>query len=295
MKRHDPLWAIVISMDSFADEPLIDDVDEPAVDPRPIETRMEETLARAARLTRSERIMVCVSKPGKKRWAERLADLPPRNVIVQPYDRGTAPAMLLPFFHVFRRDPSAKVLVMPAHHHVDDERILDSALLEAASETPNRDNRAVLLGMAPDGAREATWILPSETTVGPTREIALIDRAPAGAGFEERGAMVMSGILATHTSAMLRLFDHALPGLLRTFLVNLRGQSLWSQETLSNLYRFLPKKDLIRDLLLPSAEICRVLPVEPCGFRDLSSADSPDQGAVLRSSDAGLAVAARSE
>src|SRR5436853_160126 len=71
-----------------------------------------------------------------------------------------------------------------------------------------------------------------------------------------RGGLIYSGVLAANTSAVLRLFDHSLAGLLRSFLVNLRGQSLWSTELLTALYRFIPRKDLRRDLLLPAAEIC---------------------------------------
>jgi mannose-1-phosphate guanylyltransferase len=51
-------------------------------------TLLETTLARARKIAPPERIVVIVARQHRKWWETELADLPDRNVIVQPENRG---------------------------------------------------------------------------------------------------------------------------------------------------------------------------------------------------------------
>jgi mannose-1-phosphate guanylyltransferase len=281
MGKHDPLWMIVLAVETGSDavsDELHDSQSAGEGAATPLDTQLGATLARASRIAPKQRIIVSISRHARKRAEKRLASHAAENIITQPFDRGTAAGALLPFFHIFRRDPMAKVLVLPTNQFVEHESVFTRGLLEAAAATPDRDNRAVVLGMTPGGdEHDRVWIVPSERGVASTREIVGFSVNPPvelRAHLIEQGALINSSVFAANTSALLRLYDNALPGLLRSFLVNLRGQSLWSTELLAKLYRFIPKKDLVRDLLLPSAEICRVLPVPACGWIDLGKPDA---------------------
>jgi mannose-1-phosphate guanylyltransferase len=85
---------------------------------------LRQTIERAAALAPRAQIAVVVAEAHRAFWRDELADLPAENVLVQPEGRGTAPGILLPALHVARRDPGAKLAVLPSDHHVENEAAL---------------------------------------------------------------------------------------------------------------------------------------------------------------------------
>jgi mannose-1-phosphate guanylyltransferase len=231
-------------------------------------------------------------------WSSADCGALEQNMIEQPYDRGSAASILLPFFAIFRREPSARVLVVPAHHTVECDDVLTAAMLEASHATPGNDNRAVLLGIEPEQRhRDYPLIVPAQHMQDEgTRDVVSIEDvedADVRSFLIERGALVSSQIFVAGTSAMLRLYDHALPGLLRSFLTHLRGQETPSRELLQGLYRFLPRREAHTDLLRSSAEVLRVARVDRCGFIDLERA-KVEQAREQAAAQVRSALAARS-
>src|SRR5437762_5691423 len=92
---------------------------------------LEEALQRAAAVARIERISTVVAEQHADWWCRSLAGLPPANVFVQPQNRGTALGILLALLHIFERDPHARVVILPADHHVGVEPVLARALGQA--------------------------------------------------------------------------------------------------------------------------------------------------------------------
>ena len=78
--------------------------------------------------------------------------MPRRNVIVQPQNRGTAIGLLLPLLHIARRDPHARVVILPSDHYVRDEAVLARALRRAVTRLANDAENLWLLGIAPEEA-----------------------------------------------------------------------------------------------------------------------------------------------
>ena len=100
------------------------------------ETLLRGALRRAAAIVRWPRILVVVAERHRRYWSQALADLPQENIIVQPRNRGTAAGILLPVLDiVLHRDRDARVLVLPADHHVGSEAVLRRGLLAAVSVT----------------------------------------------------------------------------------------------------------------------------------------------------------------
>src|SRR5437016_8599056 len=58
------------------------------------ETLLEQTRRRVAALAPSERVLVVVVRAHERFYAPLLADVPSRCVVIQPENRGTAPAIL---------------------------------------------------------------------------------------------------------------------------------------------------------------------------------------------------------
>jgi mannose-1-phosphate guanylyltransferase len=103
----------------------------------------------------ASRILVVVVEQHRRFWRETL--------VVQPLNRGTAPGVLLPALDILlRRDRDARLLVLPADHHVESEDVLRRAMLAAARVVCRPGAPLALLGMVGEDAdREYGWILPS--------------------------------------------------------------------------------------------------------------------------------------
>src|SRR5262245_15247420 len=95
-----------------------------------------ETLARVEKVVSKKRIVVVATEETGRARSEEPCALPPENCLELPCDRGTPAAALLAFFHVFRKEPTSRVLLIPAHHRVKNERSFLEALEAAAECTP---------------------------------------------------------------------------------------------------------------------------------------------------------------
>ncbi|MGH9886306.1 MAG: sugar phosphate nucleotidyltransferase, partial [bacterium] len=183
---------------------------------------LRQTLERAAALVPRDQIVVVVSEAHRAFWRDALADVPARNVVVQPANRGTAPGILLPVLHVCREDPAAELLVLPSDHHVEDEATLRRAFVSALRDLRADPGRLILLGITPDAAdAQYGWIVPGRRLRGDTRAIELfVEKPPAdrASTLFARGALWSSFLFACRASTLLETYELAEPGLLRAFM-----------------------------------------------------------------------------
>lgn len=107
-----------------------------------------ETVRRLGPLVDLSRVLVICNALHEGRTRELLPGLPPGNVVGEPVGRNTAACIGLAALLIRRRDPEARVIVLPADHFVGDEEeflcTLDRAL------TACRGGHLVTLGIAPD-------------------------------------------------------------------------------------------------------------------------------------------------
>jgi len=239
------------------------------------ETLLERTFGRARRLAAPGQIVSVVAK-GHRLWWEYLLDGPEgRNLIIQPENRGTAVGILLPLLHVFRQDPTATVAILPSDHYVSREDVLHESLARLAQAVHAGGNEVVLLGMTaehPD--TELGWIVPETDALGaavPIRTFVEKPRADQAAHLMAQGALWSSFVMAGRVSAFFGLFERTFPWLLRTFLLNLRGDAGWSGRALEELYHQLPSLDFSRDIVESVPELARVLRAPSCGWSDLGT------------------------
>ena len=108
------------------------------------------TVERAASLLPMDRIVPVVALQHRRFWESELADFPPENIVTQPQNKGTAAGILLPLMHIVRRDHSARVLILPCDHFVENEALLREAVITGLQVALRHDNRVVLLGMRPE-------------------------------------------------------------------------------------------------------------------------------------------------
>ncbi len=236
-------------------------------------TLLRQTVERAAAVVPRKRVLVVVSERHREFWRRELRDLPTENVLVQPEGRGTAAGILFPALALARRDPGARVLVLPSDHHVGDEAALRGAFETALGEVERAPERIALLGVTPDAPdTQYGWIVPKPGPAGGVRPIELFVEKPGTERAREllaRGALWSSFLFACRVTALLDAFERAQPELTRAFLAD--SGALGSGAGLAALYRTLPQRDFSRDVLERVADRLGVLAVPACGWSDLGT------------------------
>ena len=91
-----------------------------------------------------------VAEQHRRWWELELWPLPAANVIVQPENRGTAHGILLPLLQIAERDPSARILILPSDHFVDNEFILTHSMRRGLERLKGHRDETVLFGMEPE-------------------------------------------------------------------------------------------------------------------------------------------------
>ncbi|HDP95569.1 MAG TPA: hypothetical protein ENN40_09450 [Candidatus Aminicenantes bacterium] len=103
--------------------------------------RLEQVVAR-------DRIYVVAEEGYRAAVMEALPDIDPENYIAEPMPRNTAPCMILANIVLSRRDPAGRMLVVPADHHITDEKTF-ARQMRAALEFAERPV-IITAGIVPD-------------------------------------------------------------------------------------------------------------------------------------------------
>ncbi|MEO8467787.1 MAG: sugar phosphate nucleotidyltransferase [Gammaproteobacteria bacterium] len=238
---------------------------------------LEEALQRAAAIAPTERISTVVAVHHAAWWCRPLAGLAPANVFVQPQNRGTALGILLAVLNIFERDPHARVVILPADHHVGDEAVFARALAQAVAAVRVRPADILLLGITPEEADpELGYIVPAEKVGDGSAPVAWFVEKPTvrdAQALIERGALWNAFIIAARATALLEMFDRYDPGLLRRmrFAVRRANACADSSTPLTDLYLRERSVDFSHDIAQRYGAVFRVLRVPACAWTDLGT------------------------
>jgi mannose-1-phosphate guanylyltransferase len=233
-------------------------------------------LGRAQRIAARSRILAVVAAHHQRWWSRELRNLSAGNVLVQPQNRGTAVGILLPLLSIYLRDPGATVVVLPSDHWVEDERTLHGALEQTLLGLDTYPQKIVLLGMVPETCDpDYGWIVKTEPLAQSLYRVERFVEKPSAdlaAELRSRGGLLNSFLVAGRVKTLLRLYAVSLPEVVRPFLQNfLRTGDVWQVDRIGKVYGSLSTWDFSQHLLEPSVEHLAVLPVPPCGWRDLGT------------------------
>ena len=237
----------------------------------------EEALERAAAIAPIERISTVVAEHHAEWWGRSLAGLPPANVFVQPQNRGTALGILLALLHIFERDAHARVVILPADHHVGEEPVLAKALVQAVAAVRARPADILLLGVTPEEPdTELGYIVPAKDVGDGSAPVAWFVEKPTvrdAQALIARGALWNAFIITARATALLELFDRFDPGLLRRmrFAVRRANVGVHASTALVDLYLRERSVDFSQDIAQRYGAVFRVLRVPACAWTDLGT------------------------
>jgi len=249
---------------------------------------LETALLRGAKLAHEEHVCTVVAEQHRHFWRPPLSTLGDDNIIVQPFNRGTANGVLYPLLRILQRDPEASVVLLPSDHHVEDEALFNDSIRQALLRLDEHPEHVHLLGIepnSPDG--ELGYIVPGEDTGRSSLKVLQFVEKPSvdqARDLIKEGGLWNAFIVVAKARALLDLFNRRLPEIVIEMkaIVEYSLRSARSSSVLSQLYARLPTVDFSRHVLQGQEERLRVVPVPECGWSDLSTPKS--LMAVLRRS-----------
>jgi mannose-1-phosphate guanylyltransferase len=242
------------------------------------ETLLSETRRRVAHGVSARRTIFSVTSAHARFYAPLLADVSPRQIVAQPGNRGTAPAILYGLLRIAAVAPNDPVAIFPSDHYVSDDEAFMAHVGAAFDLAGARPDLVALLGITPDRPEtEYGWIEPAQPVIGPRGwplyRVRRFWEKPApdlARTLLEDGCLWNSFVMVGRVASLLGLIDRALPDLTRAFLPLRQVLGTHVEAAVAEtVYHRLPPTDFSRGVLGPNHEHLAVLPVREVDWSDL--------------------------
>ena len=234
-------------------------------------------LARAGALVPKDRVCAVVAKGHEHWWRQQSLEMHPDNLIVQPRNRGTGNGVLLALAYILKRDPQARLIFLPADHHVLAEDTLIQAMSSMLAGMPAHAREIFLLGVEPDDADpELGYIIPQKAAHTSAQGVRhFVEKPSRGVANKliQEGGLWNSGIFAAAGDLLLELFkmrfpDNAHDILTTTARIADPTNPSWA---LGHLYGRISDIDFSHHILQFQVADLQVLPAPHCGWSDLGT------------------------
>ena len=239
-------------------------------------TLLEETRGRAALELAPERTLYVVNRAHQPYYAPILAGEPSKNLVIQPNNRGTAPAILYTLLRIVAVDPQAIVAFFPSDHYISDNQRFMAHIRTALDAARRRPDSVILLGLEAESPEvEYGWIEPAEVVPShervrrvrrfwekPDRRLAQV--------LQLRGCLWISFVMVASARALLEIIESAIPEIYRTFagvisLFSTRGE----QKEIDRIYARIEETNFSHQVLALRPEHLAVVKVTGVRWNDL--------------------------
>lgn len=242
-------------------------------------TLLDQTLRRVALAVPRHRTMVVVTEAHRRFYLPLVAlgGVPSKQVIVQPGNQGTAPAILYSLLRLAGRAPDASVAFFPSDHYFSDEKKFMSYVESAFEAVEFCPELVTLLGVTPEGPEvDYGWIEPAQAALG--RSALSLRRVhrfwekpslPVARSLMERGCLWNSFVMVGRVQTFLEMIRRATPDLYDGFTA-IQSDLHTADETrgVQALYSRLPSTNFSQQVLALRPADLAVLPVSGVGWSD---------------------------
>jgi len=239
-------------------------------------TLLEETRGRAALELAPERTLYVVNRVHQPYYAPILTGEPAKNFVIQPSNRGTAPAILYTLLRIVAVDTHAVVAFFPSDHYISDNNRFMAHIRTALDAARRRPESVILLGLDPESPEvEYGWIEPAKVIPGETRVRGVRrfwekpDRRLAQV-LQLRGCLWNSFVMVASARALLEIIESAIPELYRslasvTRLFGTRGEA----KEIDRIYARIEETNFSHQVLALRPERLAVVKVTGVRWNDL--------------------------
>jgi mannose-1-phosphate guanylyltransferase len=245
-------------------------------------TLLEKMRQRAERSISAEHILFPLMRAHRPFFLQEPG-IPPSQRIVQPLDRGTAPAIAHSILSVRQRDKTALVAILPCDHYYPGDSRFTAALEAAFDVAAHHPASVVLLGVMPRNTQTAHGWIELGQPVDPSPPYrsndtfhvrSFCDRpSPRFAKqLVDHGALWNTLVMVGHVDAFLNMINAARAGLANAF-----HGCLWAGEEVNIaelFYQRIYAVDFSRDVLSIQAPNLLTIRADLPGWNDLRDPQS---------------------
>lgn len=246
-------------------------------------TLLEQTMRRVSLLVPLSQTIIVLNRAHKRFYSPLLNATHYRNLLVQPENRGTAPAILCALLRLVETGHTGPVAIFPSDHYVSDDFTFMRHVAAGMRAVDRAPELAVLLGIAPDSPEaEYGWIEPGAPIEVPLSGVGQISRisrflekpaADVARDLYDRHYLWNSFVLIGNATRLLSLIEKALPDLYSRFAgVRPFFGGGAEGEILGMVFRQLPSVDFSGRVLSEFATEFSVMPVNGVSWSDLGDA-----------------------
>ena len=239
-------------------------------------TLLEETQRRAALEIARERTLYVVNQAHEPYYAPILDREPDANLVIQPRNAGTAPAILYSLLRIAVRDPNAVVAFFPSDHYISDNRRFMEHIRTALDAARVHSDRLILLGLEPESPEvEYGWIEPNGSLkINPrihgVRRFWEKPNQMLAQVLQLRGCLWNSFVMVASVRALGEMIENSTPGLYRAFacmssLFGTRAET----KAIGHLYERIEEVNFSQQVLAHRPERLAVLKVSGVRWNDL--------------------------
>lgn len=239
-------------------------------------TLVEETQHRVALELAKERTLYVLNQMHEPYYAPILADAQSVNLVAQPRNAGTGPAILYSLLRIAAIDPQAVVAFFPSDHYISDNTKFMAHIRTALDSARLRRDLVILLGVEPESPEvEYGWIEPTGATKGHTRVFGVRrfwekPNQVLAQVLQLRGCLWNSFVMVAAVQALLDIIENATQALYRSFacLASLFGTPS-EAKAVNKLYGRLQENNFSHQVLAHLPERLAVLKVSGVRWNDL--------------------------
>ena len=130
-------------------------------------TLLDETRSRVSSLIPAESIYYSLTQKHEPYFRAPLWSVGKNQMIVQPENKGTAPAILYSLLSIARTSPRATVAFFPSDHYVSDDEAFMRSVESAFASAELERNSVILIGIEPEKPETSYgWIEPERSLFG---------------------------------------------------------------------------------------------------------------------------------
>ncbi len=257
---------------------------------------LRTTFERSCDLVPPENVYVVTSKDLADKVASELPEIPPENILAEPFGRNTAPCIGYAAVVISRKDPEAMMAVFPSDHLIREPAKLKEAILFGARALKSHPELLITLGVIPERPETGYGYIAPEVVLLSQDNLTL-KRVKA---FHEKPARILAeqylksgylwnaGMFLWRADTILDMFSRYMADLYE-LLMELKSSLGSDPDSVERFYRAAPKVSIDYGIMEKASRV-GVIPVD-FGWSDVGSWDAmasvfstDEQGNTVRGS-----------